>query len=140
VDTISIESLVSALGLPAEGYTQAIFNKYMEFVGKLCYSSRTLSFVYEKISDVNTEDLIQALGEDLLETLLISFIVDEGKEVIMEEAINRLADYMGWDQYLRIEYENLMEQEQTRCDGKIIFEKTFLLHVINKAINTLTGV
>jgi hypothetical protein len=138
VDSLSIETFSARVGLPVEGYTQAIFNKYMNFVGKVCYSSRIISFVYEKLPTIYMEDLINELGEDFLEALLIAMIGKEDEQVL-KAAIELLVSYLKLDQHLINEYKDLMIQEQTRCSGKGLLEKTFLLHIINKAINSLKG-
>ncbi|MEM3279628.1 MAG: hypothetical protein QXP26_06640, partial [Fervidicoccaceae archaeon] len=93
---LSIESIESMLDVEPEGYVPAIFNEWIRRVGKLPYSRELNYFVYDYLPEFDSNALIEILGEEVVEKLLvIPFSDNDGDLESLIDALKAFTKEIG---------------------------------------------
>ncbi|AFH42199.1 hypothetical protein IOK49_02505 [Fervidicoccus fontis] len=133
--SLSNESFELNLGIEPDGYAQILFNEVLRRAGRLPYSKELNFYIYNDLLEFTVEDIIQSVGEEKLEKLIM-FMLDENdkKEEIEAIIFEMVKNFSNNDEVIE-KYHEVKNALIRKYEKEKSVIKSFIAHMINKAIN-----
>ena len=136
---ISIESLIVELGETPPQYSEILFNIWLNRVGRLPYDPKLNDLVYEVLKDLDTNTILNAIGEEgvrfLLRASLYPPLDDTLEETLVESMEARLLAILNWNhQDSMLELINSFEHRGYPRRKAVA---AIWAHILNRVINAI---